>query len=307
MSIGNVQAIRDWINTNYYSKQEILDTFAYKYSARLYGAPNESITLTNTSLGTDPEIYTLDNTGQKGYMTGDRVYIYGFPGDTITLKGSVSNQTFTTKLGIDTSSVQQLYCMHPKTLLWYGNVQYTTAGAGTLAANANGFAISKTPNLVTIQPTFLPNSVFFGINNYIASSAISYDQLNQAGCFPNLLNFDALNVQSSTNRLYIKGKNYCPANIDDYAKKFQIRIGEENNNWTIFLADNETVSNAIDGVDFNYNAQMVTSSSTNPKKTVKNISIPLAPYKLYFIFDTKCPVTETPITNGIAITELYFT
>jgi len=132
MSIGNVQAIRDWINTNYYDKNAIIDSFCQEYNFILQAGGSESVIVTEDSaLGRSWNFTT--NTG--GNLSNVKLKL--IPGTTLTLRGSVSNQTFTQQVGLDAGTTQTLYCMPKGSMFWYGNIcawniaQISTVTSGT--------------------------------------------------------------------------------------------------------------------------------------------------------------------------------
>ena len=299
MSIGNVQAIRDWINTNYYSKQEIIDLFATEYRGTIYGGTNEIVTVTNTGyLGT---VQTF-NLSTSGYL--QNIAIKALPGDTITLKGSISNQTFSHTFGLKTTGLQ-FYCMPKNTIYWYGNMINGTLGGNIQLVTGTG---------ASTQPVYMVNDinanrVFFGVHNKTLSEDITYESYAPVFATYNLINFDTTGLNSVNNpRISIKGENYCPgSNGSIYKKLFKIRIGEENNNSMVTFCDGPTAS-AIDGVSFNINQDFSTHQNTTsiPNTKTTNFTKPYPPYRMYFFIQVMNPASETPVRNEVAISELYF-
>ena len=313
MSIGNTQAIRDWINANYYNKQEIIDRFAVEYNCNIRGGSNETITITNPTLETVQTVTTKAN-GQTSDYANQSVKIKALPGDTISLKGGSSNQTFTYTFGLSSDFDNNfIYCMPPRTILWYGNVMYTSAATGTLIRVSGDNA---SPNNITISNnnTSQPRT-YIGIKNSNVSTDIDYGRYPQVWKTNNPFNFDTTGInQQSNTTIHIKGEHFCPSTNEGYKKNLSIRFGEELNNCTIYLCK-DIATDSPDGGSFNISASAFPGTSNNfsgnmtyvagANYVTTNYSKPLVPSYIYFIFETKA-LAGNPVNNYIALSEFYF-
>lgn len=96
MNIASLEAIKDWIEANYYSDEEIANTFYIDYTLTIKGNANEVIAIKD-QVSERTYSLTLGNNGQ-GTIT-----VKFLPGDTILIHGSKHNNTVTVNLSLDTA------------------------------------------------------------------------------------------------------------------------------------------------------------------------------------------------------------
>lgn len=131
MSVGNIEAIKDWLQTNYSLsyKQKALETYFTKYYITFSGVPYETVTATNGSLLLDPVSITLD---EDGLATTEAYFL---PGDTVTFVGSHVSYAKEYTFGIDTNVFIRI--MPDGALFWYNNQCVDVTGGWELKGLAN--------------------------------------------------------------------------------------------------------------------------------------------------------------------------
>ena len=132
MSVGNIEAIKDWLQTNYSLsyKQKALETYFTKYYITFSGVPYETVTATNGSFLLDPISVTLD---ENGIATTEAYFL---PGDTVTFTGSHLSYEKQYTFGLETTNVL-IRIMPEGALFWYGNQCVDVTGGWELVKLAN--------------------------------------------------------------------------------------------------------------------------------------------------------------------------
>lgn len=115
MSVGNINAISDWINSKYSlsNKEKAMMTYFTKYTITFSGASNEIITVVNSALSLDYGYIQLDSDGIA------QREMYFLPGDTVIFNGSQSNYNKEYTFGFDTTPLIRV--MPDGAIFWYGN------------------------------------------------------------------------------------------------------------------------------------------------------------------------------------------
>lgn len=153
MSVGNINAISDWINSKYSlsNKEKAMMTYFTKYTITFSGASNEIITVVNSALSLDYGYVQLDSNGLA------QREMYFLPGDVVTFNGSQSNYIKEYTFGFDTNPLIRV--MPDGAIFWYGNQCTDMTGGWSLKGLQDQSSGNNTVDFNNRKVNILQNDV----------------------------------------------------------------------------------------------------------------------------------------------------